>query len=124
MVTAILIWAGVAALCGVSGTVVALRRRDEASFGGMSIAGRALLWASAGGLITTMVQASNTALAEDALLPTLGLSGGLLFAGLVLYAVGQKSDGSAAWHHKLEEEARLDPEAERSRAQAIHDLLP
>jgi hypothetical protein len=106
MVTAILIWAGVAALCGVSGTVVALRRRDEASFGGMSIAGRALLWASAGGLMTTMVQASNTALAEDALLPTLGLSGGLLFAGLVLYAVGQKSDGSAAWHHKLEEQGR------------------
>jgi hypothetical protein len=42
-----------------------------------------------------MVQASNAALGEDALLPTLGLSAGLLVTGLVLYAVGQKIDGSA-----------------------------
>jgi hypothetical protein len=116
MLNAIAIWAAVAALCGVAGIVVALRHRDEANFGGMSIAGRGLLWASAGGFITTMVQASNTALAEDALLPTLGLSGGLVLAGLVLYAVGQKSDGSAAWHREIEERTRGDVEAAASAA--------
>jgi hypothetical protein len=122
MVNAIAIWAAVAALCGVAGIVVALRHRDEAKFGGMSIAGRGFLWASAGGLITTMVQATNTALAEDALLPTLGLSGGLLIAGLVLYAVGQKIDGSAAWHDAIAERTRGDVEAAaRAAAEGRYD---
>lgn len=123
MVQAIAIWAGVAALCGVCGTVVALKRQYEANFGGMSIAGRGLLWSSAGGFVTAMVQVSNGA-DQDALLPALGLSGGLLVAGLVLYAVGQKIDGSAAWHDKLAEQAREDPETARLRAERISANLP
>jgi hypothetical protein len=71
-----------------------------------------------------MVQASNAALGEDALLPTLGLSAGLLATGLVLYAVGQKIDGSAAWHDELAERAREDPEMERSRAERRFEMLP
>jgi hypothetical protein len=116
MVNAIAIWAAVAALCGVAGVVVALRHRYEANFGVMSIAGRGFLWASAGGFITAMVQASNP-LGQDVLLPTLGLSGAFLVAGLVLYAVGQKIDGSAAWHDRQEEQARLDGEFERLRGE-------
>jgi hypothetical protein len=120
MVIAIAIWAAVAALCGICGIVLALRNRYEAKFGGMSIAGRGFLWASGGGFITAMVLASNTALAEDALLPTLGLSGGLLILGLVLYAVGQKSDGSAAWHNEMAERAR-DEAAARAAAEGRYD---
>jgi len=112
MVHAIVVWAAVAALFGVCGIVVALRHRDEGGLCGLSIAGRGLLWASGAGFITTMVQASNAALAaEDALLPTLSLSGGLLVTGLVLYAVGQKLDGSAAWHDAIAERTRGDREA-------------
>lgn len=116
MIKGIAIWAGVAALCGVSGTLVALRRRYAARFCGMSIAGRGFLWSSAGGFMTAMVLASDAALGEDALLPALGLSAGLLVVGLVLYAVGQKSDGSAAWHDELEERARAEAELAR-----LHD---
>lgn len=125
MVNAIAIWAGVAALCGASGTVVALRHSDEAGFGGLSIAGRGLLWSSAGGFIVAMVFASNPELGDEALLLTLGLSAGLLVVGLVLYAVGQKTDGSAAWHDKLEEQAReTDPEVARLQAERRYHNLP
>jgi hypothetical protein len=121
---AIAIWAAVAALCGVAGTLVASRRSPEAGFGGMSIAGRGLLWSSAGAFITAMVQASIPGQSDDALLLTLGLSAGLLVSGLVLYTLGQKSDGSAAWHDSLAVEVQEDPETERLKTQRRYDNLP
>ena len=106
MIMAIAIWTGVAALCGVFGALVALRRSDEAGFGGMSIAGRGLLWSGAAGFVVSLVQASDSALGNEVLFTTLGLGAGLVVVGLVLYAVGQKSDGSAAWHDALEAQGK------------------
>ena len=116
MVNGVVIWAGVTALCGATGTAVALGHRDEAALCGLSIAGRGLLWSSAGGLMTAMVLVSNSALADEALRPTLGVSSGLLVLGLVLYAVGQKADGTAAWHDALEAQAtETTPEEDQAR---------
>lgn len=92
---------------GAAASFAAHKNMLAAGFCGMSIWGRTLLGASGAGFIALLVHASDPASDGTALSIEAGVSLALLLVGLVLYVAGQKSDGSDAWHRRLEEEARL-----------------
>ena len=93
---------------GAAAAFAARKNRLAAGFCGMSIAGRTLLGASATAFIVLLVHVSDPDSNGTALTIEAGVASALLLLGLVLYVVGQRTDGSDAWHRRLEEEARRD----------------